>query len=59
MSRSRDNIQAKYEKYSKLVSVLMEVQGEDKTLVENHTSQPIGSLVAPKIHASLFKKGKN
>lgn len=51
--------QAKYEKYSELVSVLMEVQGEDETLVENHTSRPTGSSAAPEANASSFKKGKN
>lgn len=51
--------QAKYEKYSELVSVLMEAQGEDETLVENHTSRPTGSSAAPEANASSFKKGKN
>ncbi|XP_052161989.1 uncharacterized protein LOC127779299 [Oryza glaberrima] len=51
--------QAKYEKYSELVSVLMEAQGEDETLVENHTSRPTGSSVVPEANASSFKKGKN
>ena len=51
--------QAKYEKYSELVSVLMEAQGEDETLVENHTSRPTGSLAVPEVHANSFKKGKN
>jgi hypothetical protein len=48
-----------YKKYSELVSVLMEAQGEDETLVENHMSRPTGSLAALEVHASLFKKGKN
>jgi hypothetical protein len=51
--------QAKYEKYSELVSVLMEAQGEDETLVENHTSRPTGSLATPEVHANSLKKGKN
>lgn len=51
--------QAKYEKYSELVSVLMEAQGEDETLVENHTSRPTGSSATPEANASSFKKGKN
>ncbi|KAF2929463.1 hypothetical protein DAI22_05g059300 [Oryza sativa Japonica Group] len=51
--------QAKYEKYSELVSMLIEAQGEDETLVENHTSRPTGSSAAPEANASSFKKGKN
>ncbi|EAZ11596.1 hypothetical protein OsJ_01460 [Oryza sativa Japonica Group] len=55
----RQYCQAKYEKYSELVFVLMEAQGEDETLVENHTSRPTGSSAAPEANASSFKKGKN
>jgi hypothetical protein len=51
--------QAKYEKYSKLVFVLMEAQGEDKTLVKNHTSGPTRSLAIVEVHPSSFKKAKH